>query len=315
MRRHQLSNLQLLAILAVLWGPSFLLIKITVQEIEPFTLATLRIGIAAIILNSYLVFSGEKYNISSAKIKHLMVVGFFAQALPFTLVNWGEQYIDSGLAAILNGFTPISAILIAHFATGDDRLTPAKVTGGLLGFIGLAILVLPDIRLGMTGTIAGVVAVVVAAISYGVGVVYAKVHLRGLSVKHSTGMQLWLATIYLVPLSIYLEGPINVYHLAWSTITAVLILAVMGTAVAFVLFYYLVEKAGPSFAAFVTYLVPIFAVVLGVLFLQESVSQEVFWGATLIFAGAITMNNSIPLRRAVEACKSLVNIKNKVEKT
>lgn len=207
MKGHQLSNLQRLAILAILWGPSFLFIKIAVEEIEPLTLATARIGIAAVIINTYLVLSGKKYKISNAKLKHLAIVGFFSQALPFTLINWGEQYIGSGLAAILNGLTPISAILIAHFATGDDRMTMEKVVGGLLGLIGLGILVFPDMQLGMVGSVAGIAAVVIAAISYGIGAVYARVHLKGLCVKNATGMQLWLATIYLLPIALYVDGP------------------------------------------------------------------------------------------------------------
>jgi drug/metabolite transporter (DMT)-like permease len=314
MKGHQLSNLQLLAVLAILWGPSFLFIKIAVQEIEPLTLATLRIGIAAVIINTYLVLSGKKYKISNAKLKHLAIVGFFSQALPFSLINWGEQYIGSGLAAILNGLTPISAILIAHFATGDDRMTREKVVGGLLGFIGLGILVFPDIQLGVGGTLAGIAAVVIAAISYGIGAVYARVHLKGLCVKNATGMQLWLATIYLLPIALYVDGPILVDQLSWQAITSVLALSTVGTALAFILFYQLIEKAGPSFASFVTYLVPLFAVILGILILQEAVSQEVFWGATLIFAGAMILNKSTPVRSAINACKSLMGWQSNAEK-
>ncbi len=315
MKGHQLSNLQLLAVLAILWGPSFLFIKIAVQEIEPLTLATLRIGIAAVIINTYLVLSGKKYKISNAKLKHLAIVGFFSQALPFSLINCVEQYIGSGLAAILNGLTPISAILIAHFATGDDRMTREKVVGGLLGFIGLGILVFPDIQLGVGGTLAGIAAVVIAAISYGIGAVYARVHLKGLCVKNATGMQLWLATIYLLPIALYVDGPILVDQLSWQAITSVLALSTVGTALAFILFYQLIEKAGPSFASFVTYLVPLFAVILGILILQEAVSQEVFWGATLIFAGAMILNKSIPVRWAINACKSLMGWQSNAEKT
>jgi drug/metabolite transporter (DMT)-like permease len=315
MKGHKLNNLQLLVVLAVMWGPSFLFIKIAVQEIEPLTLAALRIGIAAMILNTYLVVSGNKYKISNTHLKHLFIVGFFSQALPFTLISWGEQYIGSGLAAILNGLTPISAILIAHFAIGDDRLTRDKVIGGLLGFAGLGILAFPDLQLGMGGTVAGIAAVVIAAISYGIGAVYAKVHLKGLCVKNATGMQLWLATIYLVPIALYFEGPLSINQLSWNAIAAVLALSIMGTALAFVLFYQLVERAGPSFAAFVTYLVPLFAVILGILFLQEAVSKEVFLGATFIISGAILMNNSIPLSSVVATCKTLVDWRNKTEKT
>lgn len=106
-----------------------------------------------------------------------------------------------------------------------------------------------------------------------------------------------------------------VNQLSWQAITAVLALSTVGTALAFVLFYQLIEKAGPSFASFVTYLVPLFAVILGILFLQEAISQEVFWGATLIMSGAMIMNKSIPLKSCVNAGKSLLNWKMKIENT
>jgi len=312
MRTNKISNLQLLILLAVLWGPSFLFIKIAVQEIPPLTLTALRIGIAAVVLNTYLVLTDNRYGISRSNIKHLFAVGFFAQALPFMLINWGEQYIGSGLASVLNGLTPISAILIAHFATGDDRMTVERVIGGLLGFIGLMILVFPDIQLGLNGSIAGIAAVVVAAISYGIGAVYARVYLKGLSVKHATGMQLWLAALYLVPLSLFVDGILPLHQLSWTIISSVLVLSIVGTAIAFVLFYRLVENAGPSFASFVTYLVPLFAIILGILFLNESVSQEIFWGTALIFSGAIIMNKNLPFRSVVYIWKVVIGWKKKI---
>ena len=307
MKRQDFKSLLLLLLLAVIWGPSFLFIKIAIQEIGPLTLAMLRVGFAAILLNAYLLAKGGKYGIPYARLKHILVVGFFSQAFPFTLINWGEQYIDSGLAAMLNGITPISAIVLAHFALADDKMSVERIIGVSFGLLGLFILVLPELSFGLGGTVFGTVAVVAAAFSYGIGAVYAGVHLKGLSVQHSTGLQLLFAAVYLLPASLYVEGPVALREISWTAMGAVLALASVGTALGFVLFYHILSRNGPSFASFVTYIVPFFAVILGITFLKESVSYGVIFGGVLIVSGAMVINKNIPVRAVAAKCKSIVS--------
>ena len=165
--REAFKNSYLLFLLALLWGPSFLFIKIAVAEIAPVTLAALRIGIAAVLLNVFLAFSGGGWTRSFKLWKHLIIVGFLAHGLPFILINWGEQYIDSALASILNGLTPVFTIVLANFMMKDDKMNLEKVIGTGLGFVGLLILILPNITGQIQATTLGIVAVSIAAFCYG----------------------------------------------------------------------------------------------------------------------------------------------------
>src|SRR5262245_25064943 len=138
-------NFLWLLCLAALWGPSFIFIKVAVGEIPPLTLAAGRVGLAALLLYLILRLQGRNFPGFGSIWKHFAVMGFFSNALPFALFSWGEQYIDSALAAILNGTTPLFTILLAHFLIEDDRLTLPKFLGVSLGFGGLMLLIGPSL--------------------------------------------------------------------------------------------------------------------------------------------------------------------------
>ncbi|MEZ4516024.1 MAG: DMT family transporter [Chloroflexota bacterium] len=142
-------NLGLLLFLAGLWGPSFLFIKVAVQDVPPITLALVRVAIGAIFLLVILRWQKQSLPRERHVWKALAVVALTHNALPFVLFGWGEQYIDSALASILNGTTPLFTIVMAHFFVEGDRLTPAKVIGVLVGFAGLLLLTLPTLQDGL----------------------------------------------------------------------------------------------------------------------------------------------------------------------
>lgn len=176
----RLKNFMWLLALAALWGPSFLFIKVAVQEIPPLTMVVGRVGIAALLLLVILRMQGRSLPKFGPVWKHFAVMALVQNALPFTLFNWGEQYIDSALAAILNGTTPLFTILLAHIFVDDDRLTSGKLLGVLVGFGGLIILIMPSLVGGIEATTWGLIAVTIAAVSYGVAMVYSRLNLRGL---------------------------------------------------------------------------------------------------------------------------------------
>jgi drug/metabolite transporter (DMT)-like permease len=295
------KNLILLIILASLWGPSFLFIKIAVVEISPLQLATLRIGIAAILINIFLLSKGQRLTKDLKFWKHVLIAGFFAHTLPFLLINWGEQYIDSALASILNGLTPLSTVVLANFMVSDEKLTGQKIVGVLLGFVGLLVLVMPNILSGLEATQAGIIAVTIGAISYGVAIVYSKKHLKNTPSMHAPSAQLLGATIYLIPISLMIESPANLLSISWQAIGSVLILAVFGTAIAFIVYYKILERTSASYLSLVTYLMPIYGVILGVLFMNEMISSEMIAGMLLILVGIFVVN----YKRAVKTTKEV----------
>ncbi len=292
----RLKNFLLLLFLASLWGPSFLFIKIAVVEIPPITLAAWRIFVAAIVINIYLYARGGAFIKDIQFWKHVTIAGFFAHALPFVLINWGEQFIDSALASILNGLTPIFTIVMANFVIQDDRMDLGKVIGAIFGFIGLVILVLPSLVSGFQANTMGIFAVGIAAASYGVALVYARLNLKGTKPVYAPASQLLVTSIYLLPFSLAVDGPVKVMDLSWAALGSVLVLAILGTALAFVIYYKLLDSSSASYLSLVTYLIPLYGVVLGVTLLDETLTMNTILGAVLILLGIGVVNSKLEHR-------------------
>jgi drug/metabolite transporter (DMT)-like permease len=280
-----------LVILAWVWGPAFMLIKIAVYEIPPLTLIAGRLTLAALVLYLVLRFQGRRLPGWGTIWKHFAVVGLASSALPFALISWGEQHIDSALAAILTGTTPLFTMILAHYFTTDDRLTPAKIAGMLIGFGGLILLLAPALFDGLQASTWGLLATLLAAVSYGVGIVYARQNLRGLPPLVVPTAQLLLAALYLLPLAWVIERPYSLPLPSWPTLAAVLALAVVSTDLAFVLYYRVMETASATSLSMIAYLVPIVGTILGVVLLDEQLGWLAYLGCGLILLGIMAVNN------------------------
>jgi len=285
-----MRNFLWLLFLALLWGPSFLFIKVAGEDIPPLTLVVGRAGIAAIVLYTVLRMQGRNLPKFGLIWKHFAVMAFFQHALPFTLFNWGEQHISSALAAILNGTTPLFTIILAHILIQDDRMNSAKVMGVLVGFGGLILLIGPSLFSGVQVTTWGLVAVTVAAASYGVAIVYSRLNLRGQPPLVAPAAQLTVAALFMLPLSLFLEQPFNLPAPSWAAFGSLFTLATFGTALAFVVYYYLIERVSATYVSMVTYVVPVIGVILGVLILNEQLRWSAYIGCVLILIGVMIVN-------------------------
>ncbi len=187
-------------LLACCWGPSFLFIKIAVEYVPPITITTIRMIIGGALL--YIILKINKTDLPKfGKCwQHFLVMAIFSCGLPFTMFGVGEQYISSSLASIINGTSPLFTLMIAHCCTDNDRLTKAKILGSVIGFSGLFLLVFPSL-FESKATIVGVLACLTAAVSYGIGFVYAKKHIHGFKPLVVPTAQLLIAAIFLIPLS------------------------------------------------------------------------------------------------------------------
>lgn len=286
----KLKNFLRILLLAALWGPSFLFIKIAVAEIPPITLVTVRIGLAAVTLYIILRAQGRRLPSWGSIWRHFAFMGFFANALPFVFFSWGEQYVDSALASILNGTTPIFTVVLAHFLVADDRMTPAKLTGTLLGFAGLLAIVGPALGTGVQAEMLGLLAMAAAASCYAVTIIYSRRHLRGLPPLVAPTAQLLMATLFLLPVSLGLERPYTLSLPSFPAIASLLTLSFMGTAVAFVVYYHIIERMNATDLAMVTYLMPVFGVALGIIVLGEQPGWTAYAGSVLILLGVMTVN-------------------------
>ena len=303
-----MRELGLIFLLALLWGPSFLFIKVALREIGPFNLVLFRIAGAAAVLLLFVKIRKLKMPSSWGEWRHFFILGFFAHALPFALFNWSELHIDSALAAILNGTTPLFTILIASVFIANERLSFEKVAGVIVGFVGLVILIMPNLTSGAQSSFWGCMAGLGAALSYAVAMIYAKLKLKGASSIVAPAAQLSTAALLTLPVAFFFEGPVNPMTLSPTTLGAVASLALLGTAFAFMLYYAILEKSGPTSLSLVTYIVPVFGVVLGVVILDEKIGWHTWVSCALIFSGIIIVNRGRQLLMKLRPQKTILKM-------
>ncbi len=278
----------LLLILSVFWGGSFFFVEIALRDFQPFTLVFLRISIAALILVSVVYLSGKRLPASLKTWIGYLVLGLLNNAIPFSLIVWGQIRIESGVASILNATTPISTVLLAHFLTSDERLTIPKIMGVVVGFIGVYLMMKPELTDGFSWRGLGQVAVLGAAVSYSFAGIFGKRFKDKPAVVNAAGMLL-CASIIMLPLAIIIDAPWSMRP-SLEALSAVLAIAVISTAAAYLLYFYLLAAVGATNVLLVTFLIPISALMLGVGILGEVIKVFEYAGMGCIFLGLIIID-------------------------
>ena len=283
----------MLAAVALLWGASFMFIKIAVRELAPATLVAGRIGIGALTLALVVPFlAGGRATVAAirANLGWLVVVGLVNMALPFWLLSWGETRIDSGLASIIQGSVPIFNAVIAFGFFRDVRVTGLRLLGVGIGFVGVALLVGAQPQ----GKVVGALAVVGMALCYAVGQLVAARHLGSVQPPVVALATTAVAALAVLPFGIA-QAPDHLPH--WKTIGSVLALGIPLTALAFLLFYAIIAGAGAAYASLVTYLVPPIALLYGAIFLDERFGVAAIGGLALILGGVAFGTGRLRFRR------------------
>lgn len=284
-------------IVAVIWGSSFLFMRIGVEEIPPAQLAFIRIGIAAVCMNVVLFFTGRRYPTDRNTLVSLVLLGIVNTGLPFTLLAWGEQTVESGLTSILQAITPLFALLIAHFAFADERITPMKIVGISISFAGILVLTRLD-NLTSLGDLGGEIAILVASLCYGIGTNFSRRMLRErgidsivVSTVTMTGATAFtFVLMYLVPL-IGERAPVAISSLSGEVLQIMFVLGFLNTFIAYLMFYSVIGKLGGARASMVTYVVPVVAITLGAVFLNEVIDARLLFGSFLILLGLALVNS------------------------
>ena len=275
-------------LLGAIWGSSFMWIKIAVQEVSPLTLVAFRALFGLLFGTVVIAIQRTKLPRTWSAWIPLLVLGLTNIAIPFFLISWGEQSIDSAVASILDATVPLFTILIAHFLLPDDKMTLPKVLGLIVGFAGIIVLMSKDMH-ASTSSLLGQLAVIVASLFYAISSVYArKVTEDTAGILRSAGPLVSASAVMWLGASVF-ESPIHVPQLG-ITWVALLFLGVLGSGVAFVLAYYLIHEIGPTRTTMVTYLFPLGGVILGVTFLNEQLTWHVIAGAVLIIASLAIAN-------------------------
>jgi len=272
--------------LAIIWGSSFLFIKIALQTLQPITLVSFRLlfgwlGLLVIIFVQRLPLPRDR-----TLWRHLLTMALINVAIPFNLITWAESGpdgIDSGVASVLNSTVPLFSVVISGFMLRAETVTVATIGGLLVGFAGVILLVGPTLG-GDSGSLAPYVAMVLSAICYAASSAYARRYLRGEAAVTVSFGQLLLANIIVVVFAFALEGKEG-QTMTWTTLGALLWLGLLGSCAAYVLYFFIIQQWGATRATLVTYLIPIVGVTAGVLLLNEVVGWRLLVGGLLILAG------------------------------
>jgi drug/metabolite transporter (DMT)-like permease len=279
----------MLLALAAIWGSSFMLIEIALRDLDPATVILLRVGSAAVALAVYVPLAGMSFAPLRPLVWPLALMGVLNTALPFYLITWGQQYIDSGLAAILNASAPLFTALLALAVDQAQRVTGLRLAGVILGFGGIVALVGFEPEGGQRAVL-GSLAVVAASACYALGALYAGKRFAGLPpLLVAVGTLVWATLLTLPP------GLAAASSFGWETLLSVLFLGIAATAVGYLLYFGLIAGAGASRAILVTYLVPSMALVYGAVFLDEEVSALALGGLALVLAGVALGTRRTPV--------------------
>jgi drug/metabolite transporter (DMT)-like permease len=281
----------LLLVLSVLWGGSFFFSKVALEELPPFTVVLARVSIAAAALAVYLRLQGYVIPRSSEAWKAFLGVGMLNNLVPFSLLFWGQTTIASGLASILNATTPVFSILVAHFLTSDEKMTPNKILGVALGIAGVVVLIGPDALSGVDRSLLAMIACLGAALSYGFAGVFAK-RFRSMGIAPAVGAfgQVTATSIMMVPIVLVVDAPWHLPPPNMTTLAALLGLALLSTALAYVIFFHILAAGGAINSSLVTLLVPASAIFLGSAVLGEHLAARHFVGMLLIGMGLIAID-------------------------
>ncbi|MEZ4714318.1 MAG: DMT family transporter [Caldilineaceae bacterium] len=288
-------------ILALIWGSSYLFIRIGVEQMPPFQLVFMRTGIAAIGLLTVVYARGKRLPTDRHSLRDLLFLGIVNTVFPFALITWGETRIESSLASILQGTTALFALIVAHFAFVDERITPRKVIGLVIGFGGVVVLAgrsAGQIDAAVTPTMhrLGQLALILSSVCYAVGGAYSRKamqHRLEPIVTAAGAMTVAAVTTGIIAYAAPMWGgaaPLAVNALSPRVLGSVVMLGLVNTFGAYLIFYSLIAALGAARTAMVTYIIPVVGLLLGILFLGEQADLRLFVGAILILGSIAIVN-------------------------
>ncbi len=278
----------MLIALTAMWGSAFAFTKIAVEVLPAETIVTARLGIASLILLPLTLLLQRRLPRGLRLWLFLLLIALSGNLLPFLLITWGQRFVDSALAGILMAVMPLGTLGLAHFFVPGERLTPHRVGGFLLGFAGVVALIGPDALLAMggeRGPLLPMLAILGGAFCYAVSAILARLRPRGDAISTAAAVTL-LAALLSAPLSVGRLGGLSP-SLPPAVLGALLLLGVLSTALAMIVYFRLIQSAGPPFVSQLNYLIPLWAVANGVLFFGETPTLAQLCGLGLILGGIL----------------------------
>ena len=284
----------LLVLLFVEWGGSFFFHGIALREFLTILIVTARVGLATLALLFLTRMLGQGIQLNRQILKAFFGMSFLNNVVPFSMIVWGQQHIASGVASILNATTPLFTMLIAHWFAKDEKINPRRLLGVLTGVGGVGLMMGLDLMETSGFHQLGQFAILLAAFSYGLAGVYGKrfAQLGILPLVTATG-QLCASSIILLPLTLWIDQPWTMAMPSIEGMGSLLGIALLSTALAYVIYFRLLKTAGATNLLLVTLLIPVSAIILGVFFLDETLEPQHFFGMAVISLGLLIMDGRL----------------------
>jgi drug/metabolite transporter (DMT)-like permease len=285
----------LMLLLSLLWGGSFFFVGVAVKELPPLTIVAARVSLAAALLWLTAPLTGLSAAPIRANAPALAVLGLANNAIPFTLIVWGQTHLASGLASILNATTPVITVVAAHFLTANEKLNPRRFAGALCGFVGAAWMIGPDLARGVAADFAAELAVLGAALSYALASIFAR-RFQGFGfapIEVAAG-QVSASSLMLVPLALAVDRPWDLPTPSLAAIAAVIAIASLSMALAYIVYFRILAGAGATNVVLVTLLAPATSILLGAAILGERLAARHFVGLALIAVGLAFIDGRAP---------------------
>lgn len=291
----------LLILLSLLWGSSFIFNDVAVRELPTLTVVVTRVFFAALILQAVTHLAGIRMPADWRIWRSLFILGFVNNALPFCLIVWGQTHIAAGLASILNATTPLFGVIVAHYFTGDEKLTAARLAGVMTGFAGVAVMIGAEALQSLGINVFAQLAVLSATFCYAVGTVYARYLRRlGLTPLATATGQVTASSILLVPVMLIADQPWTLPVPSAAVLVSLAGVATLSTALAYIIYFRILATAGATNLLLVTFLIPVTAIFLGILLLGEMLYLKQIAGMLMIGTGlALIDGRSVRLLKRV----------------
>jgi drug/metabolite transporter (DMT)-like permease len=284
-----------LLLLGAIWGGSFFFARIAVSELHPLVLVLFRVGIAAIALQLYLAIRGPSFRPAFPHAGLFFLLALTNNVVPFSLIFAGQTRLGAGVASVLNATTPFWTLILANALTSDEKLSWNKLAGIALGIAGTAVMIGPGLLAGLGGPVWAKFALI-GSLSYAVALMVAR-RFKGVPSPVIATGQLTASTIIMIPIVLIAYGPAGLFAASPPVWMAVLSLALLSTAFAYILYFNLVASSGATNASLVTLIVPASAILLGFLFLGERLELFELGGMALIALGLVTIDGRVFGRR------------------
>ncbi len=280
----------MLVILGCIWGNSFLFTKVAVEEVPPLTLVEGRLLLAGAVLLLLMRSLGLSLSLTPRLWAAIAFMGLVNNVIPFALITWGQQHIDSSLAAILNSTMPLFTVVVAPLWI-KERLTAERTLGVLVGFAGVFVLLGADLGAITESSTLGQIAVIVASLGYATGTVFARRYLQERPPVVFAASQMVVASALLLPVALAVDRPFDL-HTSAKAALAWVALGVVSSGLAYVIFFWLVQRLEALQVSLVAYLIPLVAVLMGWLVLDERLGTNSFGGLALIVLGVFIVNST-----------------------